>query len=205
MHRFLRGARVHVLQTVHERIGLLRAHQIGFADENLVSKAHLTARFLAVIELLGGVFGIHQGQDGIEQKALGNLVVHEKSLRHGARIGQAGGFDHHALKVQQAFALFGGQQLQGRAQVFADGAADAAIAHLNDLLVGVAHQNVVVDVFFAKLVLNDRDFLPVRFLQHALEQGGFARPQKTGEDGGRNQRHGQNFLGVDHGDAQAHR
>ena len=92
---------------------------------------------VAVIELLGGVLSVYQGQNRVEQKALSDLVVHEEGLRYRAWVCQTCGFDHHALKVEQAFALFSGQQLQGGAQVFADGAAHAAIVHLDDLLVGV--------------------------------------------------------------------
>ena len=39
----------------------------------------------------------------------------------------------------------------------------------------------------AKLVLDHRDLHAVGFAQHALEQGGFARAQKAGEDGGGDQ------------------
>ena len=63
MHHFLRRTGVHVLEAVLQSIQLSRRHQIGPADEDLVGKAHLATRFLAVVELLGGVFGIHQGQD----------------------------------------------------------------------------------------------------------------------------------------------
>jgi hypothetical protein len=83
-----------------------------------------------------------------------------------------------------------GSATQRGAQVFADGAADAAVAHLDDLLVGVADQDVAVDVFFTELVFHYRDFLSVRLGQHPLEQRGFARTQEAGQDGGGNERHG---------------
>ena len=190
MHHFLWGAGVHVFQAVLQSVQLLGRDQIGLADEDLVGKAHLTARFLAVVELLGRVFGVHQGQDGVEQKGLGDLVVHEKSLRHRAGVGQAGGLDDDAVKAEQTLAALGGQQLQSHAQVFADGAANAAVAHLDDLLIGIRDQDVVVDVLFAKLVLDHGNLLAVGLGQHALEQGGFARAQKAGQDGGGDQGHG---------------
>jgi hypothetical protein len=58
---------------------------------------------------LGRVLGVHQRQDGVQQVGLGDLVVHEEGLRHRAGIGQAGGLDHHAVEVEQALALLGGQ------------------------------------------------------------------------------------------------
>ena len=136
------------------------------------------------------MLGVHQRQDRVEQKGLGNLIVHEEGLRHRTWVGQARGFDHDAVKAEQTFAALGRQQLQGHAQVFADGAADATVTHLDDLLIGVRDQNVVVDVLFTELVLDHGDLLTMGLGQHALEQGGFARAQKAGQDGGGDQGHG---------------
>ena len=157
-----------------QRIQRLGRHQFRLADKDLVGKAHLAARFLAVVELVRRVFGVHQGQNRVQQIRLGHLVVHEKGLRHRAGVGQTGGLNDHAVKVEFAFALFLGQVSQRGAQVFADGAADAAVAHLDDLLGGVGHQNVAVNVFFAKLVFDDGNFLAMRFAQDTLEHGGLA-------------------------------
>ena len=170
-----------------QRDQVVLAHQIGFGDEDLIGKAHLSASLLAVIELLGRVFGVHQGQDGVEQITLGNLVVHEKGLRHRSRIGQAGGLNDNTVKLNLAFPAFLGQIGERGAQVFADGAAHAAIAHLNNLLLALQEQDVVVNIFFAELIFNDRNLLPMGFRQHAFEQGGFSGTQKTSQDSGRNQ------------------
>ena len=174
MHHFLWRTGVHVFEAVLQRIQFFCRHQVRLADKNLVGKTHLATRFLAVIELMGGMLGVNQGQYRVEQKALSDLVVHKKGLRYRAGVSQACGLDHYALEVEQAFALFSSQKLQGGAQVFTDGAAHAAIVHLNDLLVGVRDQNFVVDVFFTELVFNDGNFLAMGLGQDALEQGGFA-------------------------------
>ena len=190
--RHLNGrARVHVFEAVDQGVQGLWRHQVAFADENLVGKANLALGLLALVELHRGVFGVHQGQDPVEQILLGNFVVHEEGLRHGAWVGQAGGLDDHALEIDLAFALARGQVLQGGAQIVADGAADAAVAHLDDVFGGVGHQDLVVDVLFAELVFDDRDFLAVGLGEHALEQGGFARTQKAGEDGCGDECHGE--------------
>jgi hypothetical protein len=52
VHRLLRRARVHVLQAMHQGVGLLLGHQVGLADEDLVGKAHLAPRLLPLVELL---------------------------------------------------------------------------------------------------------------------------------------------------------
>ena len=190
MHGFLRRARVHVRQAVHQRLDFLLGHQVGLADENLVGETDLAARLLAVVELLRRMLGVHQRQDGVEQILLGDFLVHEKSLRHRAGVGQAGGFNDHAVELQQALAFFGGQQLQRLAQVFANRAADAAVVHLDDVFLRVVDQDFVVDVFLAKLVLDDGDLLAVGLGQDAFQERGFARTEKAGEDGDRNQVHG---------------
>ena len=190
MHGALRCARVHVRQAMHQRLHFVAIHQVGFADEDLVGKTNLPARLLAIVELRGRVLGVHQSEDGVQQVLLGNFLVHEKGLRHRSGVGQAGGLDHHALKIKQALTFFGGQQLQRFAQVFAYRAADATVVHLDNVLVGVVHQNLVVDVFFTELVFNHGNFLSVRLCQHTLEQGGFTGTQKAGQDGDGNQTHG---------------
>jgi hypothetical protein len=174
MHRSLGRPWIHVLEPMLQCIELGVADQIGFGDEDLIGKAHLPACLLSVIELLGRMFGIDQGQNRIQQIALGHLIVHEKSLGDRARVSQTRGLDDHAIKIEFAFAFFGGQLLQGGAQVFSNGATDTTVAHLNDLFLGLGDQNVIVDVLFSELVFNDSDFLAMGFRQDTLEQGGFA-------------------------------
>ena len=190
MHHLLRRARVHVLQAVLQRIQFPGIHQVGLADEDLVGKTHLALRFHPVVQLLRRMLGIHQRDDGVQQIGLGDLVVHEEGLRHRAGVGQARGLDHHPLEIELALALSRGQIAQGGAQVFTDGAADAAVAHLDDLLLLVGDQDLVVDVFFAEFVLDHGDLLAVRLGQHALEQRRLARAEEAGKDGGGNQGHG---------------
>ena len=104
-----------------------------------------------------------------------------------------GGLDDHAVEVELALALLFGQVGQRGAQVLADRAAHAAVVQLDDLLAGVAHQDLVVDVLLAELVLDHGDLLAVRLAEHALEQRRLARAEEAGEDGGGNQglRHGR--------------
>ena len=162
-------------QTVLKRFQLWLRHQIGLADEDLIGKPHLPTGLLAIVQLLSSMLGIHQSEDGIEQKALGNLIVHEKRLRHRPRIGQASCLNDHAVKIQFTLALLSRQGLQSSPQIFPNGAANAPIAHLNDLLIGVRHQNVVVNVLFAKLIFNDGNLLTMCLREHSFKQRGFTR------------------------------
>ena len=62
-------------------------------------------------------------------------------------------------------------------------------AHLQNLLFGFGLENVGVDVFLTELVLDHGNLHAVGFVQHALEQRGFARAQKAREDGDWNESH----------------
>ena len=194
MHHLLRRARVHGAQAVLQIEQFLLADQIGLADEDLVGETDLTLGFQPLVELVLGVLGIDQCDDGIEQVALGHLVVHEEGLRYRTGIGHAGGLDDDALEIDLALAALFGQILQRGTQVIADGAADAAVAHLDDLFLRVSHQDLVVDVLFAELVLDHGDFLAMRLGQHTLEQRGLAGAEEAGEDGGGNEGHGKPCL-----------
>ena len=66
VHGLLRRTGVHVFQTVLQGVKFIGTHQIAFADENLIGKTHLATRFLAVVQGLGRVLGIHQGEDRVE-------------------------------------------------------------------------------------------------------------------------------------------
>ena len=60
VHRLLRRTGVHVLQTVLQVGQLIGRDQVCLADEDLVGKTHLAARFLAGIELLVGMLGVNR-------------------------------------------------------------------------------------------------------------------------------------------------
>ena len=175
MHYLLRRTRIHVREPVLQSVQFRLRHQIGLADENLIGKTHLTPRLLPIIQLLCSMLGIHQSQNGVQQKTLRNLIVHEKSLRHRTRIGQTRGLNHHTIKVQLPLALLRCQGLQSRTQILANRTTNTAIAHLNDLLFGIRHQNIAVNILLAKLIFNNGNLLAMRLRQHTLEQRGFAR------------------------------
>jgi hypothetical protein len=67
---------------------------------------------------------------------------------------------------------------QNAHQVTANGAANTAIVHLNDL-VAVLHQQFVVDADFAEFVFDHSNPLAVRLAQDAIEERGFAAPKEA--------------------------
>ena len=128
------------------------------------------------------MLGVNQRQNRVQQVAFGDFIVHEEGLSDRAWVSQPGGLDHNPVKVKLTLAPFLGEIAQGVAQIFADGAADAAIAHLDDLLFGASDQNFAIDIFLAELVLNHGNFLAMRLFKHAFEERGFARAKKARQD-----------------------
>src|SRR5690606_22226138 len=118
---------------------------------------------------------------------LGDVVVHEEGLADRAGVGHARGLDDHAVEAHVACGAAGGQIAQRADQIAAHGAADTAVAQLDDLFFAVLDQQVVVDVFFAEFVFDDGNALAVEFRQDAAQQGGLARSQKAREHGDWNQ------------------
>ena len=101
-----------------------------------------------------------------------DILVDEERLRHRRRIGEPRGLDNDFVEL----ALAAHQAVENAHQVAAHGAADAAVVHLEHLLVG-ADDEVVVDADLAEFVDDDGVFLAVRLGEDAVEQGGLAGPQ----------------------------
>ena len=164
-------------------LALLGADQVGLGQQDAVGEAHLLLRLAEIVQLLVRVLGVHQRDDGIEQVVVADVLVHEKSLRHRAGVGHAGGFDDDALEVELVRLALRPQLAQDAHQVAAHGAADAAVVHLDDLLARVLHQQLVVDAGLAELVFDDGDAAAVLLLEDAVQQRGLAAAQKAGEYG----------------------
>ena len=79
------------------------------------------------------------------------------------------------------------QPRHGRQEIVGDGAADAAIGQLDDVVLGAgvvaaAEQQLAVDAEFAELVDDDREPLPAGMRQQMAHQAGLAGAEKAGDD-----------------------
>ena len=164
-----------MLDAVNQRLHGGRLHQVGLADEDLVGKPDLAAHLLAGAQLLLGVLGVDQGQHRVEQIALGDLVIHEEGLGHGAGVGEAGGLDHDTVELQLAAAALGARSASVVRR------SSRMVQQTQPLLIWMTCssvstlRDVVVDVLLAELVLDDGDLLTMGFGQDALEQRRLAR------------------------------
>src|ERR1700730_11625106 len=175
------------LDLVFHLLELVVAHQVGLVEQDHVGEGHLLLRLVALLELAQEVLGIDHGHDGVEAGPSLDLVVGEEGLRHRTGIGEPRGLDQNAvelvLALHQAFA--------DAYEVAAHGAANAAVVHLEDFLVGIDHE-VVVDAELAEFVHDDGVFLAMLLAQDAVEQGGLAGAEIAGQ-------HGHGHLRLSHG------
>ena len=172
-------------QAVAQGVNIVGGNEIALGDEDGVGKAHLALGLFLLVELHIAVLGVDQRDDGVQQVTAGDLIIHEEGLRDGAGVGYAGGLDDDAVELDLAVVAAREQVGQAGHQVTTDGAADAAVAHLHDLLVTVLHEDVVVDVLFTELVFDHGDLHAVLFGQDALEQRGLTAAEKARQDGDR--------------------
>ena len=124
------------------------------------------------------VLGVDDGDDAVEPVGVADLGVAEERLRHGPRVGEAGGLDEHA--VEPVLALE--QPAEDAEQIAAHGAAEAAVVHGEDLLVGLDDE-LVVDADLAELVLDDGDLAAVLLGEDAVQQRRLAGAEEAGEHG----------------------
>mmetsp|Transcript_73987 Transcript_73987/g.211274 ORF Transcript_73987/g.211274 Transcript_73987/m.211274 type:complete len:268 (-) Transcript_73987:13-816(-) len=145
---------------------LLLGHQIDLVENEAIGERHLfdalvlRALRLLLVQVLLDVVRVHQCDDAIKLEELLHEIVNEEGLRYGGRIRHARGLDHDRIELEPLLLPLS-ELLESLDEVIAHGAADAAVQHLDHLLLGVLFhvlaQQRVVDANLAKLVLDARD------------------------------------------------
>ena len=169
---------VHPVQARLKSVELGGAGEVGLVEQNDIGERHLLLRFLAIIEVLRGIFGVDDRHNAIQPVGLADLGVSEESLGDGPRIGEAGGLDEHAVEAVLTLEQPG----QDPEQVAAHGAAEAPVVHGENLFIGLDDQ-LVVHADLPKFVFDHGNLAAVLLGEHAVEQRGLAGPKKTGEHG----------------------
>ena len=123
-------------------------------------------------------FGVGQRHHRVEPRRVLHVGVDEKGLRDGRGVREAGRFDND--RVEPAAPAH--QPLDDADQIAAHGAADAAVVHLEDFLVG-ADDEIIVDADLAELVDDDRVAAAVLFGEYAVQQRRLAGAEIAGDDG----------------------
>ena len=127
---------------------------------------------LLFIETGDDVLRIDDGDDAVQLVHLLNVLINEKCLNYRRWIGKASRLDEDPIEAFHALV----ELLERLHEVSTDGAADAAVHDLDDLLVDVLGQNFLVDTDVSKLVFDDGEFHPMSLVvENVVEQSGLAR------------------------------
>jgi hypothetical protein len=125
------------------------------------------------------VLAVAHGDDSVQGELRRDFVVDEKGLRDGGWVSQTRRLDDDRIELRD----LPPQLLEGDHQVATDSAADAAVHHLDDLLVRLLGENALVDAHLAELILDDGESQSVMWiLEDVVEQGGLARSEETRQD-----------------------
>src|SRR5262245_11827098 len=157
---------------------LVGRHQVGLVDENDVGEGDLVLGLGRILEPILQPFGIGHCHDGVELGLAADVLVHEERLRHRRGIGEPGGLDDDGVELAPP----PHQPVDDAHQVATHGAADAAVVHLEHLLVG-AHHEVVVDADLSELVDDHGVLSAVLLGQDAVEQRRLAGAEIAGQHG----------------------
>ena len=156
----------------------------GFVIEHVVGRAQrIDGGFVIGKAAFAERGGIGDGDDAIDGDLgldLGPVEGADQRLRQG----EAGGLDDDVVGPVGA----GQQRLHGGDELVGDGAADAAVAQLDHVLlaaglVAAAGEDVLVDAEFAELVDDERDALALGVGEQVADQRGLAGAEEAGDDG----------------------
>ncbi len=157
--------------------------EVGLVEHDDVGERDLVLGFRRVLQPVAQPFRIGNRHDRVEPRVLLHVLVDEEGLRHRGRIGKPGGFDDDGVEFAPALH----QAVEDAHEIAAHGAAYAAVVHLEHFFVR-ADDQVVVDADLAEFVDDNGVFFAVVFRQDAVEKGGLAGAEITGQH-----RHGNFF------------
>ena len=143
-----RGA-VQIAQLEFELGQILGIDQVDLVEQHHIGEGNLLLRLRRIAQLLEDMLGIDDGDDAVQLILALDSIVDKEALDYGGWIGEAGSLDHQRVELVPVFE----ETKQTAQQVAAHGAADAAVAHLDDFLVG-RNQQVMIDADFAEFVHN---------------------------------------------------
>ena len=160
--------------------------QVAFVQQQHVAVDDLGPGHLAVEHCVAEVLGVHQGDDGVEPRAVAQVAA-QKGHRHRQRVSQAGCLNDQVIDRFRSV-----QDPVDRIQQFTvDRAADAPVAQFNGVL-SSGNDQIVVNADLAKFIDKNGSFEPLLIAENVVEKGGLSSSKKTGQD-----RHRQRSAGVD--------
>ena len=166
------------------QFGVVR-NKINLVEKDLVGKGNLFDGFvlhtlgLFFVEAFHNVLCVNDGDDGIESVLGLDVIVHEKGLDDGGRIGETSGLDNNPVELVDALVEF----LESLHKISSNGTADAAVHDLDDFLVDILRQNILVDTHFTEFILDNSEFhAMVLVIENVIEKRRLSASQKSRKD-----------------------
>nr|BFE98124.1 hypothetical protein GCM10020185_86600 [Pseudomonas brassicacearum subsp. brassicacearum] len=157
-------------------------HQIGLAQQQAVRGGDLGQPFRMQALLQRGMAGVNQGDYQADVEASAQLHIVVQRGEDWRRVGQAGGLQDHPFERRDFATLTALQQAeQGVFEFATNRATDAATGQQHSIRGDFFHQQMV-DADVTEFIDQQSGIAEALALQQALEQGGLAAAEETGDD-----------------------
>ncbi|MCP1845604.1 hypothetical protein J2R78_008638 [Bradyrhizobium sp. USDA 4538] len=168
---------VDVSDTTFDYCEPVRIEKINLVDENDVGERELLLRFWCAVDLFEEMPGVRDSDDGVELRLAADVLVDKERLRHRRRICEPCRLDDNAVEGSAA----PHQPCDDPDEVTAHRAADAAVVHLENLLVRVDDE-IVVDTDLSEFVHDHRKPPAVRLGEDAVQKRRLAGAEIAGQN-----------------------
>ena len=172
------GDAVHSLDASLQTIEVRSGNEVGFVEDDDIGKGDLLLGFVGVVEVLPDVLGIYERDYRVDMEFFTHFGIDEECLNDRPRIGEAGGFNEDVVELVPHLS----KAAEDANQVPAHGAADAAVVHFENLLLGI-NDEFVVDADLAEFIFNNGNSFAVVRGENVVEKRGFSSSEESGEDG----------------------
>ena len=172
------GDAVHSLDAGLQTIEVRSGNEVGFVEDDDIGKGDLLLGFVGVVEVLPDVLGIHERDHRVDMEFFTHFGIDEEGLNDRAGVGEAGGFNEDVVELVPHLS----KTAEDTNQVPAHGAADAAVVHFENLLLGIDDE-LVVDADLTEFVFDHGNSFAVVRGENVVEERGFSGSEESREDG----------------------
>ena len=172
------GDAVHSLDAGLQTIEVRSGNEVGFVEDDDIGKGDLLFGFVGVVEVLPDVLGIHERDHRVDMEFFTHFRIDEEGLNDWAGVGEAGGFNEDVVELVPHLS----KAAEDTNQVPAHGAADAAVVHFENLLLGIDDE-LVVDADLTEFVFDHGNSFAVVRGENVVEERGFSGSKESREDG----------------------
>ncbi len=159
-----------------------RAHQIELIEHHHIGKRHLVGRLRAIGQPRLEIQRIHHGHNRIQPRFGLHILIDKKRLSDRRRVGEPRRLDDNPVEFFSPLH----QPADNADQIPPHRAADAAVIHLENFLIGL-YDKVVIHAQLPELINDHGIFLAMTLGENPVQQRCFTGAQIAGQHGHRDQ------------------